>query len=84
MRWRCSTARVCSAVHNVLSRMTRVEPLISAVIQRSWAPSKANDMKCSSRLPGSISYSSAMACTCMLSGPWATATLFGLPVEPEV
>ncbi|MNG20743.1 hypothetical protein D3C84_1050230 [compost metagenome] len=84
MPWRCKASKVCSGVHSAPSRITRVPPLNNVLNQRSWAPSKANDMKCSSRVCSSMSYSPAMAWQCMLIGPCATATPLGRPVEPEV
>ncbi|MNH09868.1 hypothetical protein D3C79_693290 [compost metagenome] len=51
----CSTSQVCCGVHRVLPRTTSKPPLIRVDSQRSWAPSKANDMNSSSRVDGPIS-----------------------------
>ena len=46
--WSSCSSRVCrvrAADHSSSSRSTRLAPQVSAVSQRSWAPSKAKEMK---------------------------------------
>ena len=82
-RPRLSASQVCWGVHSSLSRKISVPPTASVVSQRSWAPSKANDMKCSSGAGlHLVEFGDGLAMHAQ--GPWLTATPLGTPVEPEV